>query len=113
VAPVTWSGTVASNYDAPSAVCHRTHSRQPGLSARLEALTRRLLELARADMHDQAEGESTVAAALRKPGPDAGIDVRLGGDPGIVGLETALVEAAPDTAVDPTGARANRGLDEL
>ena len=49
---------------------------------RLESLTRRLLDLARADMHDQAKGVSTIASVLCEP-LDSDVDVTVGGDPEI------------------------------
>ena len=52
---------------------------------RLESLTRRLLELARADMHDQAKGVSTLAAAAGDTVDlGTGVDLRLRGDPDTV-----------------------------
>lgn len=48
--------------------------------ARLESLTRRLLELARADMRDQAEGVSDVATVLGNTTHLDSVDVRLHGD---------------------------------
>lgn len=64
--------------------------------ARLESLTRHLLELARADMRDQPKGASTIAAAVREPIPvDAGMEIRVAGDP-----DTALpIDAASMRAV--------------
>lgn len=52
--------------------------------ARLESLTRRLLELARADMRDQAQGVSLVGSAVDNAASlGTGVDVRLRGDPDI------------------------------
>ena len=48
--------------------------------ARLESLTRRLLELARADMHDQAKGVSNIATVVGDAAHlDTGVAVRLSG----------------------------------
>lgn len=53
--------------------------------ARLESLTRRLLELARADMRDQAKGVSTLASVVGDAADlGTGVDVKLRGDPDIV-----------------------------
>ncbi|MXY55401.1 MAG: HAMP domain-containing protein [Gammaproteobacteria bacterium] len=53
--------------------------------ARLESLTQRLLELARADMRDQAKGESTVAAAVGDATHFGScVEVRLRGDLSLV-----------------------------
>ena len=70
--------------------------------ARLESLTRRLLELARADMRDQAEGVSNVAAVLANAAQlDTGVDVRLGGDPHVVlPIDEASLQAVLKILVD-------------
>ena len=69
---------------------------------RLESLTRRLLELARADMHDQAKGESNVATVLGDTAQlDTGVDVRLRGDPNVVlPIDEASMRAVVKILVD-------------
>ncbi|MDE0419430.1 MAG: HAMP domain-containing sensor histidine kinase [Gammaproteobacteria bacterium] len=78
--------------------------------ARLESLTQRLLELARADMRDQIEGESTIGAVLTEPlHVDGDLSVKLLGDPEIVlpidetsmrAVLTTLVENAAEQGAE-------------
>ncbi|MCY3620499.1 MAG: HAMP domain-containing sensor histidine kinase [Gammaproteobacteria bacterium] len=73
--------------------------------ARLESLTQRLLELARADMRDQAKGESNVATAVGDAAHlDTGVDVRLRGDPNVVlPIDEASMRAVLKILVDNAG----------
>ena len=71
--------------------------------SRLESLTRRLLELARADMHDQDEGVSTIASVLQTP-LDSHVAVSVGGDPHIeLPIDEASMRAVLQTMVDNAG----------
>ena len=81
--------------------------------ARLESLTRRLLELARADMQDQAEGVSNVAAALADAALlDTGIEVRLHGDSDLVlPIDEASLQAVLKILVDNAGEHGAETLD--
>ena len=83
--------------------------------ARLESLTRRLLELARADMHDQAKGESRLASVVRGPAHlDAEVEVRLGGDPDIVlPIDEASLRTLLRILVDNAAEHGARTLDIL
>lgn len=69
---------------------------------RLESLTQRLLQLARADMHDQAKGASNIAAVVDDATRlDAGIDVRLGGDAdAVLPIDEASLQAVLRILVD-------------
>lgn len=81
--------------------------------ARLESLTRRLLELARADMHEQAEGVSDVATALGDAAHlDAGVNVRLRGDPDTpLPIDEASLQAVLKILLDNAGEHGARTLD--
>ena len=71
--------------------------------SRLESLTRRLLELARADMHDQDEGVSTIASVLQSP-LDSHVAVSVGGDPHIeLPIDEASMRAVLQTMIDNAG----------
>ncbi len=73
--------------------------------ARLESLTRRLLDLARADMQDQAKGESTIASVVGDANHlGTGVDVRLCGDPNVVlPIDEASLQAVLKILVDNAG----------
>lgn len=73
--------------------------------ARLESLTRRLLELARADMHEQAEGVSDIATVVGGAADlDAGVNVRLRGDSDApLPIDEASLQAVLKILVDNAG----------
>ncbi|MCE2460438.1 MAG: HAMP domain-containing histidine kinase [Pseudomonadales bacterium] len=73
--------------------------------ARLESLTRRLLDLARADMRDQAKGVSTVASVASDAAHlGTGVDVRLRGNPDIVlPIDEASMQAVLKILLDNAG----------
>ena len=81
--------------------------------ARLESLTRRLLELARADMHDQAEGVSDVATVVGDTAHlDSSVDVRLHGDPeALLPIDEASLRAVLKILVDNAREHGARMLD--
>ena len=70
--------------------------------ARLESLTRRLLELAWADMHDQARGVSNIATVVRDAAHFAtDIDVRLkGASDAVLPINEASLQAVLKILVD-------------
>ena len=73
--------------------------------ARLESLTRRLLELARADMQEHATGVSTIAEAVAEPDElDTDIEVRVGGDTSVVlPIDAASMRAILKIMADNAG----------
>ena len=78
--------------------------------ARLELLTKRLLELARADMRDQAKGVSTVASVLR-PRLDTDVDVTVSGDPDIdLPIDEVSMQAVLKIMVDNAGEHGARAV---
>lgn len=81
--------------------------------ARLESLTRRLLELARADMHEQAEGVSDIATVVGDAAHlDAGVNVRLRGDPDApLPIDEASLQAVLKILVDNAGEHGAGTLD--
>ena len=81
--------------------------------ARLESLTRRLLELARADMHEQAEGVSDIATVVGDAAHlDAGVNVRLSGDPDVpLPIDEASLQAVLKILVDNAGEHGAGTLD--
>ncbi|MDE0036845.1 MAG: HAMP domain-containing sensor histidine kinase [Gammaproteobacteria bacterium] len=81
--------------------------------ARLESLTQRLLQLARADMHDQAKGVSDIATVVGDAvHPDTGIDLRLGGDTdAALPIDEASLQAVLKILVDNAGEHGAKTLD--
>ena len=81
--------------------------------ARLESLTRRLLELAKADMHDQAKGVSTIATVVGDSASyDAGVEVRPSGDPdAVLPIDEASLRAVLKILVDNAGEHGAKTLD--
>ena len=78
--------------------------------ARLELLTRRLLELARADMRDQAEGVSTISSVLHAR-LDTNVEVTVSGDPGIdLPIDEASMRAVLKIMVDNAGEHGARAI---
>lgn len=81
--------------------------------ARLESLTRRLLELARADMHDQAKGVSKLGTAAGDAAHfDSGVDVSLRGDlDAVLPIDEASLRAVLKILLDNAGEHGAETLD--
>ena len=81
--------------------------------SRLESLTRRLLELARADMRDQAKGVSSIAAAVGDAAClDTGVDLWLSGaSDAVLPIDEASLQAVLKILADNAGEHGAENLD--